>query len=521
MARALCSMLLVAAAGALAAQEPARAPRTCTVQADSIRRLSKAVGPDGAEEWYGGGGAFFRCAEDETRMRSDSFAWFPARQELRMLGDVHFRDSTSLLDADRLTYWVRQERLVAEGNVYTRNTRTGSDLTGPNLDYYRAVPPIRDTVDLRATGRPTIRFYSTRDTVPGDSVAPFVIVADRVRMRGNDRMWAGGSVTIDREQLAGRGDSAALDLGADRGYLIGSPEVTSRDTASYRLTGTRIAFDLTPEHDIRRVIAQGQADAQGTEWRLRSDTLDMQVDSGRVQRAQAWGRESRSTAVSSDNTIVADSLDIHMPAQVVRLVWAYGRARAASEPDSTAPDREEDWLAGDTLKADFLAVDSGGTTRSELDRLTAFGSARAYYHTENRRQADGPRGINYSRGRRIEIAMRESKVHTVDIVGQVDGVYLEPAPPPDSAAADSLGADSLRADSLAADTSRARRAPPDSAAGRAPVDSAAGPARPRPLPADSARPARRDSIVTRVRPPRDTTGVRPATPPRRPARSFR
>jgi hypothetical protein len=67
---------------------------------------------------------------------------------------------------------------------------------------------------------------------------------------------------------------------------------------------------------------------------------------------------------------------------------------------------------------------------------------------DNERDRDGPRGISYSRGQRIQIAMRERKVRTVDIVGQVDGVYLEPLPP---------GADSAAADSVPTDTTTIRR----------------------------------------------------------------
>jgi hypothetical protein len=499
---AVCLFGSAALTASLAAQQPqAAAPRTCVVEVDTVGRTANfARQPDGQYHVFAGGGVLAHCRDQATTMSSDSIAWFADRGEMHLLGRVHFRDSTSLLDSDVLTYWVRQEHLYAEGNVYTQNTKTKSDLHGPNLDYYRAVPPIRDTLELRASGRPTIRFFSARDTVQGDSAKPFVIVADRVRMRGSDRMWAGGRVTIDREALAAKGDSTSLDLGADRGYLFGEPEVASRDSASYRLTGTRIAFDLTQDNEIRRVVSQGNADARGTDWRLRADTLDMQIDSGQVQRAQAWGRGSRPVAVSGENTIVADSLDIHMPGQLVRLVWAYGRGRASSQPDSTAPDREEDWLSGDTLRANFAAPDTGASRRSELEHLTAFGSARAFYHSENQRDARGPRGVSYSRGLRIDIALRETKVNTVDIVGMVDGVYLEPQPP----RADTGGTDSTGADSTQADSTRAHA---DST--RASADSAAAPAL-QPVPPDTVRGAPATMP--------DTTRAAPAgtaAPPRR------
>lgn len=453
MRRAFVTLTLaLAAAGRAGAQESAAGPsRSCTIEVDSLRRYAQVRGPNGQPQYYGGGGAFLRCAEQPTTITSDSIAWFPDRGELRLLRRVHFSDSTGFLDADRLTYWVRQERLIAQGNVYTRNLKSRSDLRGPSLDYYRAVPPIRDTVELFATGRPTIHFFSQHDTAAGDSARPFVVVADRVHLRGNDRMWGSGHVTIDRDNLAARGDSASLDLSGDEGFLIGNPELRDTTGSRYRLTGRRINFALTPEHDVRQVVSQGAANALGTDWTLRADTLDLAVDSGRIERAQAWGQPGPATATSGLHTIVADSLDIRMPAQVVRLVWAYGHGHATSKPDSVVT--EDDWLSGDTLRADFAARDSAARRTSELEHLTAFGSARAYYHTDNDRDPGGERGINYSRGRRIDIAMRESKVRTVDIVGQVDGIYLEPIPRV-------APADTTRPDTTAARRSRPAPATP-------------------------------------------------------------
>jgi len=114
--------------------------------------------------------------------------------------------------------------------------------------------------------------------------------------------------------------------------------------------------------------------------------------------------------------------------------------------------------------------------------MTAFGSARALYHVEaaDTSAARGRKGVNYSRGRRIDIATAaHSKVQTVDIVGTADGVYLEPLPPPrDTTRA---RADSTR--SPAADTTRARAgapgAAPDTGAPATPAPPPpAGPARP-------------------------------------------
>ena len=284
-------------------------------------------------------------------------------------------------------------------------------------------------------------------------------------MRHTDRMWGSGRVIIDRTGLHATADSASLSLADSVGWLIGVPIIVGRDTTrqadsaraagdtsliTYRLTGQRVRFDMGGNQEIRRVISYHDADALGPDWRLTADTLDMALDSGKIQRAQAWGDENRPVALSGMSRIVADSLDIQMPNQQMELVWAYGRARATSRPDSSAP--EDDWLSGDTLRADFAQVpDSTGRQRSEIEHVTAFGSARAYYHVENEQDSLGQKGINYSRGDRIRIAMRERRVRTVDIVGAVDGLHLEPLPP---------GWETLQVDTARADTTGAPRGAP-------------------------------------------------------------
>lgn len=455
-------LLVVPAAPPAAAQPPARdrqppqGGRSCQVQVDSVlgnanfNRLT-----DGTQQVFAGGGVFARCLNEPTTMQSDSMAYFERLGELRFIGRVQFRDSASSLDADRVTYWIRQERLYAEGNVYTRNLRTGSDLRGPNLDYYRAVPPLRDTLEIRASGRPLIHFYPPRDS-GRDPGRAFRIRADRVRMRHTDRMWGGGRVEIDRADLTARSDSASLNLADSVATLTGgSPYVIGRDTTlpsdsnTYRLDALRIRFDLDGNQDVRRILAMDSAVAVGPDWRLTADTLDLTLDSSRVQRAQAWGTVRRPVATSGLNTVSGDSLDIQMPRQVMSQILSFGGARAITRDSARV---EEDWLAGqDSLHARFAVTDSAGRRRSEVERVVAFGSARAYYHTENRRDATGPRGINYVRGSRIAIAMRSRRVRTVDVVGQVDGLYLEPLPTPP--------ADTTRTDTTRADTSRVRPRP--------------------------------------------------------------
>ncbi len=512
--RALAVLALALAAAPALAQQPAARPArpaaapapdtsTCDVQIDTSR-YSQFTQVGNAYDTYGWGGVWAHCRGQPTTMFADSVAWYPALNQLRMVGDVRFRDSVSILDADSVTYFLRQERLFARGHVYTKNLKTGSDLRGDNLDYYRAAPPLRDTVELVARDRPTIHFYASHPATPQDT-QPFLVVSDRARMKGNDRFWGGGNVTINRSDLAASGDSGQINLTRNAAALLGSPQLNGVGPDAYHLRGDRIDFALTPEHEIHGVLSSGHAAARGSDWSLDADTIALTLDSGKVQLAEAWGgkgeaegRARRPRAVSGRHTIVADSLDIHMPGQQVRLVWAFGRARTTTrDSGSTA----EDWLAGDSLRADFAARrDSAtGKSRSELEHLTSFGTAQALYHVEPSDTAGtgGRKAVDYSRGRRIDIALANSKVQTVDVVGQVDGVYLEPVPPP----ADTSHADSTRADTTrgAADTTRAAadtaHAPPAattrrSTPGRGSATPPAPPATPRPAKPASLPPAR-------------------------------
>jgi hypothetical protein len=448
----LCAGVGVSVPALLAAQGRVATPsRACQVYVDSVRGQTHILpAAAGTQNWYSGGGVFARCLNEPTTINSDSLAYVQALGRIEFINRVHYRDSTATLDSDRLTYWTGEERLHAEGNVFTRNLASGSELRGPNMDYWRAAPGIRDTLEVLATGRPTIRLHPAGDSAAADTSNPFVIVADRVKLRHNDRFWGSGRVTIDRSDMHTRSDSAHLDLADSLAWLIGAARVVGRDTtqastdtaAAYTLLGQRIRFDLNARHDVRRVRSYRDADARGPDWHLVADTIDMRVDSGKIQRAQAWGREQRPIATSGLSTIVADSLDIHMPEQVMRLVWAFRAARAVSRADSTGA--EADWISGDSLRATFVRADSAGTRRSDVNHVDSYGNARAFYHTDNA-QDPKTRGVNYSRGQRIAIALRERKVRVVDIVGQVDGVYLEPrAPIADTTRADSQRTDSTR-----------------------------------------------------------------------------
>ncbi len=301
-------------------------------------------------------------------------------------------------------------------------------LRGPNLTYYRAVKGVRDTLEMYATGRPTIEY---RDRP--DSGEPYVIVADRVRFKGNDRMWGAGQVTIDRSDFAARGDSMQLDQAAGFGVLVGKPRVEGKGTRSYKLTGTRIELGLRGR-EVRQVKALGNGVATGSDWRLTADTIHLHIDRKKLQQAFAWGpRDStHARAVSTLQTIRADSLALDLPDEVLTEARGFGHAFSTSKKDSTAA-APVDWIAGDSLTARWAQeADPGGAgpPKSKLHRLISRGSARSFTHHYNQR--DSLPSLNYSRGAMIDVLLKADRVDSVFVTGGANGVQLEPKPPADT-----------------------------------------------------------------------------------------
>src|SRR6266568_1881968 len=361
--------------------------RPCKVIIDSVGRQAQQVEVrPGETNVFAGGGVLAHCEGSGSTLSSDSVAWFAGVGRFDMLGQrnpVDVRDTVIILDATTAAYFLRQERLEAHKNVVAVNRKTGSVLRGPNLTYYRAVKGVRDTLEMYASGRPTIEYRATADTGGGE---PYVIVADRVRFKGNDRMWGGGQVTIDRSDFAARGDSMQLDQTSGFAVLVGKPRVQGKGPRPYALTGTRIELGLQgPE--IRLVKALGDGVATGADWGLTADTIHLHLGRKKLQQAFAWGPKDsvHARAVSTRNTIVSDSLALDLPDEVLDEARAFGHAYSTSKKespprastakrdstgkrDSTAAP-EVDWFAGDSLTARWTQVpDSAGTPRSKLHR---------------------------------------------------------------------------------------------------------------------------------------------------------
>src|SRR5467141_440193 len=410
--------------------------RPCRVAVDSMGHYAEIPNADGTKTLHGGGGVLAHCDGTSTTISADSFAHYPALGRLDLIGRVVIRDTGLALDARTASYFLKDERLEAHNNVVATNRRTGSVLRGPNLRYWRAVKGIRDTVEMYATQRPTVEY---RQNQPGDTLSnePYIIVADRLRFKGDDRMWAGGKVTIDRSDFAARSDSMVLDQTTGFGVLVGRPSVAGRGLAStgdagksYTLVGTRIELGLA-QRDIRQVKALGQGKATGADWVLTADTIDLRTADRLLQQTFAWGDSMRPHAISTLYTIQSDSLAIDSPGEVLAESRAFGRAFSTAKRDSITPANQTDWVTGDSITIRFAQERDSVTKqpRSRLHQLVSLGSARALTHHPDPKDTThvGP-AINYSRGHRITVAMQRDRIERVIVAGKADGVHLEPRP---------------------------------------------------------------------------------------------
>lgn len=435
--------------------EPAApaAPQRCQFVIENVDREGARIEvAPGVVNYFAGGNVRFRCANLLVRIASDSVASYQGTV-IQFVGRVRYRDSTAEMTADFGTYFRDSEKWEARGNVRLNDIRNGSSLQGPTLDYFRPARGLRDTTEMYADQRPTLTL-PVRDST-GASAVPYIVVADRIRLRGSDQLWGGGRVTIDRDDLRSRGDSLQLDTGArGNGVLVGKALVRRLAADSFELTGSRIELGL--EHrELRRITARDSASLAGSDLTLTGDNIGLDLRQRVVGRTIAWGTVRRPVALSQDYEIRGDSVAFDTPAQVLTEIRAFRNAWLGAKPDSAG---DRDWVAGDSVVATFTQRDSVGAKRPLLKRLQTAGNGKALYRFTQEGQ---PRAsFNYTKADLILVTMRLAgdsvQVDSVFARGNVEGVHLQPS----VLRADTTAApDSLRAatDTNRVITSRRRR----------------------------------------------------------------
>lgn len=375
---------------------------------------------------YIGGGVVGICRGQAIRIIADSAESYEQNKLHYLIGRVKYREDRVSLDADRITYFQGEERLLAEGNVVA-TMKDSSSMTGPRAEYFRAVRPLRTASRIVATARPTLRLYET-DSVGRRQKEPVVLVADNIVGEGETLFVAHGTVTLDRTDLRARGDSAILDNVRQFSRLMKQPVVESKGSQPFTLNG-RVIDIFGQSKRVDRVLATDSAKAVSKDLTLTAQNLDMRVIDNRLQRVYAYG-SGLAQAVTVDRKIVAESLDVRMPNQRLRSLFADRQAYAESDPDSNkVKSKERDWLRGAVIFARFDSLMKDTTAQPRILDLTATGSASSFYHVPANNGDKTKPGVNYVRGRKIAVDFNDKEVNLVTVSDSVSGVYLEATPP--------------------------------------------------------------------------------------------
>jgi lipopolysaccharide export system protein LptA len=377
------------------------------------------------------GGIRGRCRNQDITIRGDSAEAYEEAGLYILIGNVHYREPRVAIDAQRATYYRRDERLLLEERVHAQLQRSPATIDGPRIEYFRAVEGLRDQERVVAYSRPRLTYVENDST--GKPLAPVLMDADMIIGDGDSTFHAIGRVEMVREDLTANGDSALFDGKHNFAQLMKEPIIESRGARPYTLRG-RVIDMYGAAREIERVVAIDSASAVSRDLNLRADTIDLRVHERQLERAFAFGTTG-AHATTPERDLIADSLDILMPDQRIREVRAIGKAYAESDPDSTkVRSNERDWMRGDTVLAFFDTLPPPDTTsQPRMQELAASGQASALYQVPSEGGDPARPGINYVRGRVIRLFFAEGEVDRVVVVDSASGVYLEPVN--DSAAA--------------------------------------------------------------------------------------
>lgn len=401
-----------------------------------------------------GGGFVGRCQGENNRLRADSAEQFQAAGIVNLYGNVVYEEPNKVqITAAHATYFTREGRLYADGNVVATQLATGSTFSGPSIEYFRATPE-RPTSRLVAPSRSRATVVET-DSL-GRRQPPATVVANRFEDAGDSLLMAWGDVEIDRDMISARSDSASFDKRSEQSRLIRAARIVNRDTAQkFTLAGDTIDMFSTARK-LDRVVARHKSTATSDDLVLNAEIIDVRLKEQQLEEAFAFGG-GRAKATTPQQDVVADSLRIRLVDKQVREVRAVGSALAVGTPDSIKMrTKDKDVLRGDSIFAFFdstarpaavppppaatppaatppaaasprtAAGDSGNGPK--VTEIRALGNASSLFHVASSKGPAAPPAINYVRGGRIFVHFDTGVVREVRVDSAASGVYLEPAP---------------------------------------------------------------------------------------------
>ena len=379
-------------------------------------------------------------------IRADSMVIFEASGFNQLFGNVDFEDRTRRLRSNEARYFDQVGRVEANGAVELTDKDSGDVVEGENLLYLRADPRLRrqveeltvwggrahallhpkppsgdappaagvqDSVRLGVSAREAMARGETPLVVEAETEAaprtPYDITADRIFIRGEEVFRATGTVEVKRDSLDAAADSLQYQQARERLFLQGNASLVQ---ARFDLRGEEILLVL-PGDTIRLVESRGQARLEGDDLELDAPLIRVGLSDGRLESLWATPLRpgqvleeptgsrvlpeeldsldlARPRARATDFEMVADSLEVLAPEEVLDRLFATGRARAVSSGreslnSPTTPEViRKDWIEGDTVVAFFERVAGSAPDSADytIRRLEARVGARSLYRLE-------------------------------------------------------------------------------------------------------------------------------------------
>ena len=410
----------------------------------------------------------FRC-DDGTVLSANQGTLNTTTREMHLIGNVYYKDPTRTLTAQDAVYDNSIGRLYATGNAVFTDETQGMTMSGPELEYFKEMPPGRPQAQVNAGQRPHLTLKpKPKAAEPGAAPKndePLEIDGDRMTMVGENDLSVFGNVVIVRPDMRATAGEARYNGATEGLELRQNAQIYNDD---YTLRGEVIQARM-PGGELEHVESHTHSFLEGKDLTVTAAELQMFFEGGELQRTVARGGGEgieRPLAVSKSFKLQADSLDALMPAQQLEEVIAIGDARGESvdttradttaRADSTrAPAAASatalalsgnDWIMGDTITGFFAAAPDTAAAKpgkpakadstTVLKRILSRGSALSLYRIEQKKPAEpaggaaidssAKKGINFLSGSEIELTFGDGELKVADVRGLEKGLYLDP-----------------------------------------------------------------------------------------------
>lgn len=331
------------------------------------------------------------------------------------LGNVRFRQGNVTVSCDRAVHYVGTNRAEFIGHV--RITQETLIMEAPFMSYDGNIMQCVATggVSVRDGSRVITSRHGTYSTLSHDALftQEVRVVDDSARIVADTLLYSrdlkvstawGNAVVTDREALSWvRGDTIVHD--PQLGNMV------ARGNAQAWQFGESDTLYLSSDtlHANRgestEYIARGHAQLVRGSVAARSDTAHYSPDIGVmhfIHQPVLW---------SDSSMLVADSISVEIPEQILRKVMGRGKALMISRSDTSRPERY-DQLGGEQISINIL----GDTIRSVL----AVGDTRSIYY---RVEGAEPKGLAQFSSDTTRVLFVEGRPEDIHWTGGIHGEH--------------------------------------------------------------------------------------------------